>query len=425
MEMIGQGSIWLRAPVVGLGYFVLSVASLWFSRFGAATESVWFSNALLVAVLIAMPRKEWAVAIACASVGHVSAHLLVGDGLDFTLAYLAGDMVECALVAVLLAPGTMAFSNRRQIFWFLLVCGLIGPFVSACVAASGSSLVGKPMEAQDFAVWFGADALGMVIFLPLLHGFGRGRLKKLAARPWRLALGVAVIVGCSIFAAAFSQVPSLRLILLPLMVLVAFELGVAGAQICLAALMLSWTVMAVSGHSPVPWVALTPREVMLTTQLFIAVFAATILPLAVALEEKQRLNETLENTLKETREAWGAIVGAEARYRLVVDNVSETVMRVAPGGLVLFASPACISLFPGQSFEGRNLFSLMQPEEAAREQEFFEHSETRDLLNLINRRTWRIRSDSGAWTLVDVRVTMISNGAPGEREFVVVLRPLV
>ncbi len=37
-------------------------------------------------------------------------------------------------------------------------------------------------------------------------------------------------------------------------------------------------------------------------------------------------------TLKETREAWGAIIGAEARYRLVVDHVSETVMRVAPGG---------------------------------------------------------------------------------------------
>ena len=98
-------------------------------------------------------------------------------------------------------------------------------------------------------------------------------------------------------------------------------------------------------------------------------------------------------------------------------------MRVAPGGLVLFASPACASLLHGQDFEGRNLFSLMQGEEGAREQEYFEQSETRDLLNLINRRTWRIRGDTGGSIMVDARVTMIKT-ADGGREFVVVLRPL-
>lgn len=424
MDMIVQGSIWLRAPAVGAGYFVLSVASLAFSRFGAPTESIWFSNALLVAALIAAPRKDWMFHVAAASVGHVLAHTLMGDTLDFTLTYLFGDVVECLVVAVLLAPGTMAFANRGQMLWFLLVGGIIGPFVSACIAASGASLIGQPMEAQDFAVWFAADALGMVIFLPLLFGFGHGRLKKLAQKPWRLALAVAVIVGFSIFAATFSQAPGLRLLLLPLMVLVAFELGVAGAEICLAALMLTWTVMVVNGYSPVPWVTLTPRDVMLATQLFVAVFAATTLPLAVALEEKQGLTETLENTLKETREAWGAIIGAEARYRLVVDHVSETVMRVAPGGLILFASPACASMFQGQDFIGRNLFTLMPPEEAAREQDYFEQNETRDLLNLINRRTWRIRGDTGGWSIVDARVTMIPTAETGGREFVVVLRPL-
>lgn len=424
MDMIGQGNIWLRAPVVGAGYFVLSIVSLAFSRFGAPTESIWFSNALLVAALLVMPRRQWALAIAWASVGHVSAHLLVGDALDFTLAYLLGDMSECALVAVLLGPGVLAFTTRGQVVWFLLVCGLIGPFVSASIAASGSSLVGKPMEAQDFGVWFGADALGLVIFLPLLHGFGHGRLKKLAAKPLRLALAVALVVGFSVFAAMYSNVPSLRLLLLPVLVLVAFELGVAGTEICLAALTVTWMTMVVNGYSPVPWATLTLRDAMLTTQLFLAIFAGTIFPLAVALEQKERLNQTLEGTLKETREAWGAIIGAEARYRLVVDHVSETVMRVAPGGLILFASPACASMFHGEDFEGRNLFTLMPPEEAAREQHYFEESETRDLTNLINRRTWRMRSGTGAWSLVDARVTMIPTAETGGREFVVVLRPL-
>ncbi len=421
--MIGQGSIWLRAPAVGAGYFLLSFASLSFSRFGAPVESIWLSNALLIAALIATARSNWASLILCSAAGHVAAHLATGDQLDFTLAYLAGDMTECALCATLLAPQTMAFATRRQILWFLLVCGLIGPFVSASVVASGSAIIGKPMEAKDFAVWFSADALGMIIFLPLLHGFGRGRLEKLRKKPLWLAAAVVLVIGCSVLAAWAINLPVLRLLLLPLMVLVAFELGVAGAEICLACMMLTWTIMTMLGYSPVPWATVGLRDAMLVTQVFLAVFSATILPLAVVLEQKERLTDTLANTLKETQEAWGAIIGAEARYRLVVDHVSETVMRVAPGGLVLFASPACASLLHGQAFEGRNLFSLMQSEDGAREQEYFEQSETRDLLNLINRRTWRIRGDTGGSILVDARVTMIRT-TDGGREFVVVLRPL-
>ena len=422
--MVGQGSIWLRAPVVGAGYALLSLLCLSVSRFGAPTESIWLSNALLIAALLALPRKRWLATIACASAGHVAAHLVVGDALDFTLAYLVGDMVECALVAVLLAPNTMAFATRRQVLWFLLVCGLIGPFVSASLAASGRSIINQPMEAQDFAVWFGADALGLLFFLPLLHGFGHGRLKKLKAKPLRLLIAVVVLAGFSVLAAWLGHVPALRLLLLPMLVLVAFELGVAGAEICLATTMVAWTVMVLNGHSPVPWLEMNLRDTMITMQVFLAIFSATILPLAVALEVKERLTETLASTLKETREAWGAIIGAEARYRLVVDHVSETVLRVAPGGLILFASEACERLLHGQELGGQNLFSLMQQGEAAREQEHFEHCETGDLLNLVNRRTWRLRSDTGEWSLVDARVTMIPTGKPGEREFVVVLRPL-
>lgn len=422
--MIGQGSIWLRAPVVGAGYGLLSLLCLSFSRFGAPTESIWVSNALLVAALLVIPQSRWLFVIVCASAGHVAAHLLVGDAFDFTLAYLVGDMSECAIVAVLLGSGTMAFATRRQVVWFLVVCGLIGPFVSASIAASGRSLIDQPMEAQDFAVWFGADALGLMFFLPLLYGFGHGRVKKLKAKPVRLAIAVVVLVGFSVLAAWLSEVPALRMLLLPMLVVVAFELGVAGAEICLAATLAAWTVMVLNGHSPVPWVALNLRDTMITMQVFLAIFMATILPLAVALEQKERLTETLANTLKETREAWGAIIGAEARYRLVVDHVSEHVLRVAPGGLILFASPACAKLLSGQDLEGRNLFGLMQQDDAVREQEHFEHCETGDLLNLVNRRTWRIRSDKGEWALVDARVTMIPGSKPGEREFVVVLRPL-
>ena len=421
--MVGQG-IWLRAPVVGAGYALLALLCLSFSRFDGSTESIWLSNALLVAALLVVPRGRWAVVIACAAVGHVGAHLLVGDALDFTLAYLVGDMSESAIVAALLASGAMTFASRRDVFWFLAVC-LIGPFASACIAASGSFIISRPMEARDFAMWFGADALGLLFFLPLLTGFNPARLKRITDKPVRMAAAVILVFGFSIVSAWLTEVPTLRMLLLPLLVLVAFELGVAGVEICMAIMMIAWTIMVLNGYSPAPWLSLDLRDTLTTAQAFLAILGATILPLAVALEQKERLTETLAGTLKETREAWGAIIGAEARYRLIVDHVSETVMRVAPGGLILFASTACVDLLGGQDVEGRNLFELMQADEAAREQENFEHCEARDLRNLVNRRTWRLRSDKGEWSLVEARVTMIPTGKPGEHEFIVVLRSLV
>ncbi|SUS03267.1 membrane hypothetical protein [uncultured Defluviicoccus sp.] len=420
--MAGQGGMWLRALAVGAGYGAVAFLCLSLSRFGAPVESIWLPNAVLVAALVSMPRKAWPALIGAAALGHVAAHLATGDALDFTLAFLVGDMIECLLCAFLLTPQILSVATWKHVFRFLVVCGLVGPLVSASIAAAGSLLIGRPMAPQDFAMWFGADALGLIFLLPLIHAFTRARREALKTKPLRLLAAVAAVVGLSILAAWLVYIPTLRLLLLPVFVMVAFELGVGGAAISLATLMIMWTTMTIMGHSPVPWLELSQRDYMLITQVFLAVFSGTVLPLAVTLEQKQRLSDTLAGALKETQEAWGAIIASEARYQLVVDNVAEKVMRVAPDGLILFCSPACASFLEGQEFEGRNLFDLMHPEDSARERERFALCISRGLTNLANRWAWRMRANNGAWMEIDGRVTLVSPGGPGEREFVVVLR---
>jgi PAS domain S-box-containing protein len=195
-------------------------------------------------------------------------------------------------------------------------------------------------------------------------------------------------------------------------------------QIALAILMTTWVTMTVFGRPIVPWTELSPRDYLIVLQIFIAVFAATIVPLAVVLEEKQRLNDTLANVLKETREAWGAIIGAEARYRLVVDNVSETVMRITPDGVIQFASPACVALLHGDhEIAGRNLFDLLHPEDRDTERERMNQCIAQGLLNLAHRGKWRIKGDDHTWTLIDARVTLVAPAGRGHEEFLAVLRP--
>ncbi len=141
--MVGQGSIWLRAPVIGGGYFLLSLLSLTFSRFGAPIESIWLSNALLVAALIASPRREWPVMIWPGRSAMCSRTRLRAIRLDRSLVFLVSDMIECALVATPLPRGrwrSIRAGRSCGSSWYAALierlCRAVSPLRSALSSAS-------------------------------------------------------------------------------------------------------------------------------------------------------------------------------------------------------------------------------------------------------------------------------------------------
>lgn len=416
---------YIRPLLVGLGYGGLGLLSLSVTRFGASVESIWFSNALVVWALVTAAPRTWPMYVAWATLGHVGAHLLANDALDLTLAFAVGDMFECVLAAALLRmrPRALAFEDRASTFYFL-VCGIVAPFASALVAWGATyAFTGAALSTRDVTVWFCVDTLGLLVVLPIIHAIGQGRWGALRAQWRRVLLGVLAIVGVAWASVAFDM-PLLRLLFLPMFVIIAFELGVAGVQLALGVTMLSWIATVYAGAPPQLFGDVDMRDSLLLVQFLTVIFTASYLPLAVVIEEKQRLNDVLSETLTETREAWGAIIGAEARYRLVVDNISETVMRVQPGGLILFASPGCEALLHAdRKFEGRNLLDLMHPEDRERIVERVRQTVAEGLFNLAQRWRMRIHGDDDAWYAVDARVTPVKVGKrDGEHEFIVVLR---
>lgn len=414
----------MRALAVGVGYGALAFAALSITRFGATVEAIWISNALLVWALVTSRTGQWALLVGVSAIAHVVAHLAAGDSLDLTLGVLAADMVESVLVAVLLQrqPGSMRFETRSATFYFLLICGLVGPAVSTAVAWAGTWLTtGAPLQTRELIIWFSVDALALVLFLPIIYAIGAGRWQSLRGKFGRVTLA-ALLVMVIAWISVHSGMPLLRLLVLPLLVIVAFDLGVAAVQICLAVAFGAWTALVYLGATPRLFGDVDMRDGLLLVQVLMAVFTATFLPLAVVLEEKQRLNEQLTETLAETREAWGAIIGAEARYRLVVDNVSETVMRIQPGGLILFASPACTALLHAdREFEGRNVLDLVHPDERDQIQQRAQQTVADGLFNLPQRWKLRFRGDDGAWYDIIARVTPVQIGG-GAHEFIAVLR---
>jgi PAS domain-containing protein len=158
-------------------------------------------------------------------------------------------------------------------------------------------------------------------------------------------------------------------------------------------------------------------------QYLAALISAAILPLAVTLEQKQRLTDSLAETLAETRAAWGAIIAADARYRLVVDYATEMVMRVAPDGEILFASKSCENLSPSGKLTGTNVFALMSARDANVAQEALTGAVSAALYDLAQHWTYRLRHADGSLGTYDTRTTLIApGGKKGSGEFVFVLR---
>lgn len=422
---VGEGKLnWVRALAIGAGYGVAAYVSLSVTRFNAPVEAIWISNALLTWALATSRPAAWWPYIVFAALAHVSAHIMAGDALNLTAGFLLGDMGECVVAAWLLwrRPGSLAFESRRATFYFLLVCGIVAPLASLAMMAIGVfAATGQWLSVRDHVVWFSVDALALVLFLPLIYATGAGRWKMLRGKVLPLMLAVIALVGVAIVSAV-SGMPLLRLLILPLFVIVAFELGVAAVQVCLAVAFLVWTALVYQGNTPQMFGDVDMRDSLLLVQVLIAMFTVSFLPLAVVIEEKQRLNDRLTTTLEETREAWGAIIGAEARYRLVVDNVSETVMRVQPGGIILFASPACSALLHSdRAFEGRNLLDMVHPDDRDEVQARARETVSKGLFNLAQRWNVRIHGDDEKWYPIHARVTPVKLGK-SEHEFIVVLR---
>jgi len=289
----------VRLVGVGAAYCAVAYLCLSLTRFGASVESIWAPNALLSAALIVATRARWPALLLSAAAGHVLAHVLVGDALPITFAFLVSDFAEIALCATLLRarPDALTFQGRIGVSYFIVIC--VGSAVaSTAVAALTTSIAGAPLGAFDLLVWFAGDTLGLLVFLPLFYGFAARQWRRVRAKPWLFAAALVLIVAlASIDALTYG--PLARLILMPLMVIIAFEFGVVGVEISIGTLLLAWTAFMLAGILPGDWPEFGTRTTLLLAQAFIAAIALTSMPLAVMLEERERNSLKLAQAAKE------------------------------------------------------------------------------------------------------------------------------
>lgn len=413
---------WLRGAIYAGLFFIAMVGCIMLGRFGAQVTPIWIPSAILTWGLLTTPRQGWAVMIGFAAIAHVLGAMIVGDQLEVELIYLAANLASPLLLVWLMARrgDELEFEDRGEVIRFLIYGGVLAPAASTVIASIASLSMGA-FDPHFSAIWFLADGLSFIVFLPLLkvvatNGWKRLRQPDIRVRAFWLLTGLVAAHAVSIFLPA-SGYRIFLMLLIPYLIYIAFDAGMTAARAAVAASAVLLLTIALFAPAPLDR-NMEPQSYLLAMQLYLAVTAACVLPIAAALEERQRLYEAASEALQDAHEAWGELVAAEAHYRLIADHTTDLVMHLRANSEIEFASPACDVLNGNTAMlKGTKLSSLTHSDDQSRLQ-----SEISALIaanNFDQPREWqlRLRDMNDTWRLFHVRATLITDD-----EFVAVLR---
>jgi signal transduction histidine kinase len=172
-----------RAPlqqVLGLAaaYGAAALLSLLLARQPGSVASIWFANALAVAVMARHRPAHWPPLLTGVAMALVLANLAWGDRLALALSFVPANLAEVVLGAWALRRAGLASVARlsmAQLLRLLLLGALISPLAGATLGAATLALHGMAPVADVWLPWFEGSVIGAVSVLPLaLHVMVRG-----------------------------------------------------------------------------------------------------------------------------------------------------------------------------------------------------------------------------------------------------------
>ena len=411
----------LRGAIIVLAVFAVSVLVVYFSqefsRHGGRVASIWPLNAMLLALLMRLDRSYWLTVLGAGGLANLGVNFFMGDTSLRAFGLTGANLAEIYLCARLLWRPAITFdiTRTRDLLRFCLVAGAVGPGLSALVAASILSPAAPFFE--TLATWFAADALGMLTFAPALLVFSAPAVAALHQSRTRLGAAVTIAVMGAVLFFVFSQeaLPILFLVP-PVLMFATFRLGMRGAA--LGILMTAGVAIscAVAGHGPTELMDGTEIERVFMLQSFLAVMSLSTLPVAAALSQAVRVRADLVEARERAEQN-------EAKYRALAEYSTDIVVRLGPGGIISYASPACriLGVEPEQAV-GRSTLDFVAPEDRAFAQEVLNGLFAGPEPDRSVRREYRVRRPDGAIMWLEGNPSIIRDGAGHPVEVVTIYR---
>lgn len=321
--------------VVGLAvcYLAAALLSLAAGRQPGNVATIWFANAVAVAVLAQHAPRQWTRLVLAVAGALLAANLAWGDRLEIALSFLPANLVEIALSAWAIRRAGLAVDAEHSLMPFgrlLLLAAVLPQALGASLGAltlAGHGMA--PME-EVWLPWFEGSVIGAVSVLPLAlplaaHGWRALAPELLHARV--LAL-LPVAVGGALLALEHLRYPFI-FALMPLL-LAALWLPRAGLSLVTLATSLTIAVALATDVFVMPPLRHAWEQVF----VYLA-YAATLVPaqlLGAALSELRRSHAELETQALALRRSND---GLEQFVRIASHDLREPMNTVVQFGTLL------------------------------------------------------------------------------------------
>ena len=286
-----EQGVW--ALIAATAYVCMTIATIALTSDGRNHPTVWPSDAVILALLLARSGRDWPVLLLAGWLAN-----LLGNGVERgwtggVVLYGAINMGQTLLAAHLLRlpwGGARARCDRdiltdgRTIVRFLLAAGLAAPLLGAILGtAVAAAIFGQPAW-PSFVRWFCSNALGFVIFTPFFKAVFDGSYARALESQSRTDLlrGIAMFAahaGVTLIVFGQSRLPLLFLPF-PTLLLLSFGLGRLATQAGVMMVAVIGAIALIHHGGPMTILHQDMAFEVVCFQLYLAVLLCTALPVA-------------------------------------------------------------------------------------------------------------------------------------------------
>jgi PAS domain S-box-containing protein len=324
---------------------------------------LWPVNALLVSVLLLVPRKLWPVLIAAALGAVIVADVQKGMPISVIAWLVLGNLVEILIATWVighLLNGVPELNSVKGLAKYLFLVVILAPFAAAFFGANA----GARGYWLQWRLWFFSGSLALLVVLSAsVTLLSKVREQARKSRDYYLE-AAALIAGLVVFgyftfvASGRSSPPVLLYSLLPFLVWSALRFGSSGVStsMIVVAFLSTWG----AAHGRGPFTELGKLNNVLSLQLFLFFTAPPFMVLAALVEER--------------KQAEGAIRESEERYRRIVETANEGIWLVDSKHHTLFVNQHMAEMlgYEPEEMLGRSAFDFHFPEDLNRTRQALE-----------------------------------------------------
>ncbi len=318
---------------------------------------LWPTNAVVLVVLLAAPRRVWPILIAAAYVVVGFVNVRHGVPIALSVWLVLGNVVEVVVAALGVScffKGMPRLDRPKALAQYSLFAAILAPFAGAFIGALAAN---EGSYWLHWRMWFLSDGLALFTLPPaiwsLAHSIPSLRRKSRAYYLELVTLTVVLVVfGYAALVASGTTTPQAVLYpLVPFLLWSAFRFGSMGTglSVIIVSVLSIWG--AVHGHGP--FAEPGPINNVLSLQLFLLFTAAPFMVLAALVEERQQSEQTVRESEQRLRVA--AEVGR--MYAWEWNPATDSVLRSAEYADILGLDDS------SRESSAKDYFTLIHPDD--------------------------------------------------------------